>query len=813
MSETGPLRPSQKLILEDWFSNKKNNKNNIIKLHTGEGKTLIGLLLLQSRINSDSGACVFVCPNKYLAEQVKLEAKKFGIPFCDFSSGPDLPDEFVSGKKLLITHVQKVFNGKTVFGINGRSTEVDTIIMDDSHACIDSIKSSLTIKVEKNHPLYFELFTIFESELTEQGHGSFLEIKSGEFNTMLPVPYWSWSDKKEEVINKILSHKTDTEISFVWPVIKDHIVNCQCFISGSYLEITPYLMPIEAFGSFSKANHRILMSATTQDDSFFIKGLGFDIDSITNPLSNKELKWSGEKMILMPSLIDDELQRDQVISELLSPKDDSGFGVVSLTPSFSRKRQYESIGANFATSNDIFESVQKLKSGDYNKAMVFANRYDGIDLPDNTCRVLVIDSKPYFDSLSDRYEEDCRANSDILNIRIAQKIEQGLGRSVRGEKDYSVVVLVGGDLIKFVKSPLTSKYFSPQTRKQIEIGMQLAEYAIEDAEDQSPLKLLTNLMYQAIDRDEGWKEYYTEEMEGLGDESGSDKIHEYLKMEYEAERFCFIGEYGKACKIAQNLCDSSDNDSNEKGWYLQMLARYLYYTSRSESNKIQKTAFQKNLQLLKPREGIDYKKLEFINENRVSRIKDWMESHKSYENMMIALDGMTQDLSFGMPSEKFELALQELGNALGFLSQRPDKEIKKGPDNLWCGVDDFYFILECKNEVVDDRAEISKHEAGQMNSHSAWFEKTYNTPNCKRILIIPTKKLSYHGDFSHTVEVMRKGSLKKLKDNTKKFFKEFSAYDINELGDEIIQRFINANELDLESLKTKYTEVHITAGT
>lgn len=41
-SETGPLRGSQKKILSEWFDNRKDSKNNIIKLHTGEGKTLIG---------------------------------------------------------------------------------------------------------------------------------------------------------------------------------------------------------------------------------------------------------------------------------------------------------------------------------------------------------------------------------------------------------------------------------------------------------------------------------------------------------------------------------------------------------------------------------------------------------------------------------------------------------------------------------------------------------------------------------------------------------------------------------------------------
>ena len=63
--------------------------------------------------------------------------------------------------------------------------------------------------------------------------------------------------------------------------------------------------------------HRILMSATTQDDSFFIKGLGFNIEAVKNPLINPKQKWSGEKMILIPSLIHESLDRDTIVNILL----------------------------------------------------------------------------------------------------------------------------------------------------------------------------------------------------------------------------------------------------------------------------------------------------------------------------------------------------------------------------------------------------------------------------------------------------------------------------------------------------------------
>lgn len=50
-STAGPLRESQKMVLNNWFQEKIGNQDVIIKLHTGEGKTLIGLLILMTKLN------------------------------------------------------------------------------------------------------------------------------------------------------------------------------------------------------------------------------------------------------------------------------------------------------------------------------------------------------------------------------------------------------------------------------------------------------------------------------------------------------------------------------------------------------------------------------------------------------------------------------------------------------------------------------------------------------------------------------------------------------------------------------------------
>lgn len=808
-SVAGPLRPAQKKVLEAWYQSKTKEKDLIIKLHTGEGKTLIGLLILQSKINSGNGPCLFICPNKYLVEQVSKDAKKFGIKNCTI--GPDnmLPNEFIDGEKILITHVQKVFNGKTIFGLGNDFVHVENLILDDSHACIDSIKSSFTIQISREDTIYNEIIELFKDDLSEQGEGTFLEIENGDYNSFLPIPYWAWMDKIDEILQILSDNREQSVIAFTWPIIKDSLQNCQAFISGQSIEITPTYIPIEKFGSFSQASQRILMSATTQDDSFFIKGLGFSTQAIKEPLNNPEQIWSGEKMLVIPSLIDESLDRDKIVKLFAIPSN-KNYGVAALVSSFRNSEQYKRLGSLVPLSHQVSSYISNLKKGDFSNTLVFANRYDGIDLPDENCRILIIDGKPFFYSLTERYEENNRKDSDLVNIKIAQKIEQGLGRSVRGEKDYSLILIIGNDLIKFIKSSRTNKYFSPQTKKQIELGMEIANLAAEDiTEKNDAFDVIKSLMKQSLQRDEAWKEFYKEEMNSIEpDSSEKNHIYNILSLERKAAIYNNAGDFEKACEEIQKIIDSECSIDSEKGWFLQILARYKYLLSKTDSNSIQKSAFLKNNELLKPKEGITYKKLEFIDESRIKRIKKYITAYSGFEELMLNLDGVLSDLQFGVTADKFEAALKEIGLLLGFLSERPDKEHKKGPDNLWCGVSNQYFMFECKNEVKVERKEINKHEAGQMNTHCAWFNVEYGDVAVKRIMIIPTKNLSYHGEFGHDVEIMRRGKLKDLRSNIKSFFKEFKKFEIDSLSDETIQEFINTHKLDIDSLKTLYSDAY-----
>ena len=433
-SDKGPLRPVQEAILNDWWDNYKNKKDVILKLHTGQGKTLIGLLILQSQLNQDAGPALYLCPDNYLVQQTCDQAESFGINYT-ITDG-ELPDEFIDGKSILITNASKLFNGETKFKLSPKSLLVSTIVMDDAHACIEYIKKAYTITIKRGQPPYDEILRLFGPELEKQGVGTYADIQNGDYDALLGVPYWDWQDKHAEVAKLFSGNKHLNEIKFPWPIVKDIIRDCKCIISGDKLEVSPYASPLYRFGSYYNANRRVFMSATVNDDSFFIKGLGLNVDVVEKPLIIKDEKWSGEKMVLIPSLIDNSLDREEIVSIFGKSRIGRKFGTVILVPSFNNCRDWEKYGSTVAKKDTIIKEIEKLKNKECDKPLVIVNRYDGIDLPDHACRLLIIDSKPYAESLEDRYLESCRGDSETIATRLAQIIEQGMGRSVRGEKDY-----------------------------------------------------------------------------------------------------------------------------------------------------------------------------------------------------------------------------------------------------------------------------------------------------------------------------------------------------------------------------------------
>ena len=82
-------------------------------------------------------------------------------------------------------------------------------------------------------------------------------------------------------------------------------------------------------------------------------------------------------------------------------------------------------------------------------------------------------------------------------------------------------------------------------------------------------------------------------MDTILDSKKDFKIYEILQLEKNAEDYFIKGEFGKTIDTLQRIVDEYCTDDSEKGWYLQQIAKYIYPTSKADSNQIQISAFKK----------------------------------------------------------------------------------------------------------------------------------------------------------------------------------------------------------------------------
>jgi replicative superfamily II helicase len=812
----GPLRiPVQDSVLKNWFSEYKDKRDVILKLPTGEGKTLIGLLILQSKINQGKGSALYICPNKYLADQVRTQAEEFGIHHCSLDEN-GLPEDFVNGEKILITHAHKLFNGRSKnFGVGQASVEVENILLDDAHSCIEIIKSSCKFQIPRSSECYTELLDLFGESLKKQGAGTFADITNKVKSAVLGVPYWDWQNKEDEVVGILSKYNRnrDQSVWFAWDLLKNDLKHCVAVFSGGEVEISPYILPVEKFGAFANASHRVFMSATISNDSFFIRDLGLEKKVVESPLTFKK-KWSGEKMVLIPSLVDGSLTREEVVNWVGQWRN-MNYGVVAITPSDWHTKIWSKLGATLVDANNLVHEIEKLKQGVFINPLVMAAKYDGVDLPDNMCRVLIIDSLPINDTITERYVENCVPNSTFSRIKIAQTIEQGLGRAVRGEKDYCAVLMLGNDLVKQIRYRGSRNYLSLQTQKQIDIGLELAKFAREDKkENQSYIEMISSVLVQCLSRDESWKVFYSESMDSIVlNEAEKPMADDWLILERQAECLYVEGKYQEAANKLQTLIDKHNEtlSPQERGWYLQDMSRYLYAKSRVEGMTLQVKAHQTNKLLFLPPDGYQVSKIDLKAHERIENIKRTFSQFNDFEDLLVYMDDMFSSLVFGVKSDRFESAIDDLGKLLGFNTERPDKSWKAGPDNLWAIKNGQFLFIECKSEVKLTRAEISKDETGQFNNNIAWFKRFYPGANVSYTIVIPTKKVKSNTGFNEFVFVLRERGLKGLVNNARALVVGFKDSDLKNLSDEIIASSIQQHKLGVETLLDEYFEPTIMA--
>lgn len=499
-------RDVQSEVWEAWHE-RRTESDLVVKMNTGGGKTVVGLVMLQSCLNEDVGPALYLTPDIYLTQQVLEEAKGLGIATADDPGNRD----FLSGRAILVTNIYKLFNGRSVFGVQGGirdNTELGTVLVDDAHACLATVQEQFTLRLESSHAAYAALDGLFASVLEAQSPATYADLRKADAGALMAIPFWAWADRQGEIIDILHPHPDERDFGFVWPLVRDSLPYCRVAISPGAIEIAPPCVPVDVIPSFVRARRRIYLTATLVDDSILVTHFGADASSIRKPITPKKADDLGDRMILTPQetfpAVDDEMIRELIVDRATREN------VVVIVPSERRAEAWQDVAQETHRADTLQAGLTRLRSGHVG-LVVLVNKYDGIDLPGDACRILVLDGLPEARGELNRLDAQWLDQSDALLGRQIQRIEQGMGRGIRSNDDYCVVFLLGRRLTERLHKPGARARFSPATRAQLELSD-----AIADQLRGSSFEHLNQVIDLCLLRDRDWVATSRGRVVGLG---------------------------------------------------------------------------------------------------------------------------------------------------------------------------------------------------------------------------------------------------------------------------------------------------------
>lgn len=729
------LRDIQKEFLQQW-QEKRAQKDLVGILNTGAGKTLIGQLMLLSKLNEGVGPAVYLCPDKQLVSQAVEQAKIHNIPVVTLPQVPnqpvEFPLEFVNEEAILITTFERMFNGRSIFGVEGYGhrpiQKIGALVIDDAHSCIKKARQQSTIVIKREHPAYNRFLTLFSSSIRDQGEGAFLSINSGESSVSRMVPYWSWRQQKENVISILynLYSQDDRVTRYSWRLIGDEISQCQCFISGTQIEITPLQIPVQRVPSFYNAKHRYILSATFNNNTDLITELGIEKQSVLEPLKVDNQGDTGERLIIAPRRYYSEL--DDMQMRPIIAKYSEKFNVVVIVPDKQKGDEWIKYNATLVDKSNIEEATKTLKESTGN-LMVFINRYDGIDLAGDTCRILVLDGLPHVQSSREKYTSIVREGSPFLNAQIAQTIEQGLGRAVRSGSDHCSVFMLDNALLNFIGIDKNRTFFAPATKKQLDFGLELfGEYKPKNSEE--ALYEIYGAVEACLTRDSDWRTFHKDMILSAQMESKDNKNSSQLLDIADTERQALLkyrDDYAEdGCRLIRDLINNNQGDLNEvdESWYLQMGANILDSVDPVSASDMQVKARSLSSKVLKPQVH-KYSKLTKTRGKQAELIVQWLKQFSNATDVVISIESIYSGLVYSpnMDSFTFEKSVSQIGAFLGFSSQMPEEDEGDGPDNLWRMENSVNLIIEAKNNRTSNK--ISRADVEQLLHSIEWHKDRY----------------------------------------------------------------------------------------
>jgi hypothetical protein len=747
----GYLRGPQQDALREYLAASK-QKDVAFELPTGAGKTMVGLLIAEWLRRKSSGRAAFLTLNNQLAGQVIEEAKRLALPVADLRGNKERrsaseESKFLDGSAIAVSTYSNLFNSNPII------KECHALVLDDAHGGGEFASSMWTLRViaPDNGAIFGQIVATLKPLMTE---GQIAEVFDPQGSHRVAIVDLGVIATAKEQLAQILERlPAFTPARYAWNQIRANLHACHVFISKDSLAIRPYIVPTYEHVAFASVQHRIYLSATLGDVEDLRRA--YAVDKIEAVRAAKEQ--DGRRFVFVPGL---GMGGDEVRAALrsiwgrLEPR-----RAVAIAPSFPSltRLQVELVNA-FGASNFHFFGAQDIEesltpfTGASNAVLALANRYDGLDLPDDDCRLLILADSPRATNELENNLSSAWKLGPALRWREATRLVQGMGRCTRSATDFAVILLLGESLINAATNMSLLRLLPPTLRREIQWGRtQIKESGL------TPEAFAE--MVVALISDESYRREADESIADSPAENGSETTGTRMAIatkEVAHSKAFWAGDYSRAQEVASEIVDmlSGEEWAGFRAWWLYSAS----LAARHAGNLTGELAALKRAKAT----GINAGWLDHLLRSRqrgADPVRNGGEELPSIvaEKIWNAIDElgwsgrrfadycekMLSDVMAADKHKTFHAGLEALGRLLGAQASRPSNQGE--PDVIWQLGDHVWICFEAKTEKLSGGAGLSKKDVLQAKGHVDWA-RFFATQGARRaeifpVIVAPTAKI------------------------------------------------------------------------
>jgi Rad3-related DNA helicase len=514
----GALWSHQADQLRTYAKDHRDTGDVALELPTGSGKTLVGLLISEWRRRTLGQRVVYACPTKQLARQVLQKAMDQGIPAVLLIGSHWNWDQaelgrYARGGAIAITTYSAIFNS------NSHLDDAQTLVFDDAHAAEGFVAEAWALNVSSGLDQYGHLFDALGDSLEPSFVARMVapDGPAADASEVRLIPVGAIGHRAEDIDRVLATLRGDA--SYRFRMLRANLSSCLFYVSRREFYIRPMIPPTFEHSPFTEPVQRLYLSATLGDAGELERAFGrTNIKRVPVPTA-----WDrtgiGRRFFVFPELaaIPNDARMDgaddaefptvnaaeakstggaALVGELLdltkkrlvlTPDDDSAARIADLLGVPITER---------FTAKDADTGIQPFIEAE-SGTLLAPNRYDGMDLAADSCRMMLMSGLPTASHLQDRFLETKLRASEVLHERIRTRVLQGAGRCTRGPKDWAVVVVAGEDILRFLSRM--------EVRKSLPVELQ-AEIAFGLEQSQEPANTLIYLVESALEQDQIWQE-------------------------------------------------------------------------------------------------------------------------------------------------------------------------------------------------------------------------------------------------------------------------------------------------------------------